>query len=84
MRIYTIIDCDGNAHQYGGFNKDFTTPHVLVLTQSEDVVIPWAVDSRAHNDHVLSLVLYLEDHQPEDKIIGIYEQAWRREENAKS
>ena len=75
MRHYTADDI-----RYNGFNKDFTTPHRLVLCQVEDTFEVWAMDVPGNNifdfDRTMEAFFkYCQDHSPHSKIVGSYLEA---------
>lgn len=42
--------CDGR--RFHGFDKDFSTPHRLVLVRDEDVFDVWAIDEGTASDNI--------------------------------
>lgn len=58
------------------FDKDFIKEHVLALIQSEDVVVPYALDD-AESDTIDELCRYCDEYYGEGlwKMIGTYRES---------
>ena len=57
---------------FTGFDKDFTTPHRLVLCQDEDTIDVWAVDGENITDEMDNLLRYFTHSQSQQRVIGTY------------
>jgi hypothetical protein len=58
---------------YQGFDKNFSTPHKLVLVQVEDIVECWAIDGKDIAIEIFELFHYLNEFG-QAQIIGIYQE----------
>ncbi len=61
---------DGRIFQ--GFDKNFSTPHRLVLVQDEDITDVWAIDGKDITEEMDELLRYFSMSQSQAKIIGTY------------
>ena len=59
-------------HVFVGFNKDFSTPHTLVLVKDEDVMDVWAIDGVDISKDIDNLLNYLSMSQSLAQIMGTY------------
>lgn len=69
MRQYKV-----NGQIFCGFNKDFTTPHKLVLCQDEDSISVWAIDDIDIVEEIDQLTRFFVACDSQEKIIGTYQE----------
>ena len=67
MRTYKF-----NGRTFNGFDKDFSTPHILVLCQDEDTHTCWAIDKDDIVYNIDDLLRYFSASESHEKIIGTY------------
>jgi hypothetical protein len=80
MRTFTVVRYDSDPALekrtvYRGFDRDFSTPHKLVLVQDEDVVDVYAIDADNRGfiqPSMDELLRYFRETDSPAQIIGTY------------
>ena len=72
MRSYQVVD-GHTSSVYQGFNRDFSTPHRLLITESEGGEMEvWALDPEFLKLAIDQFLSYTKKYRPWEKLIGTY------------